>query len=55
LWSEIASYAGTNVVMSPEAMEISRAGSPNERITLRTTDPLGTTATRFLRVQVTSP
>jgi hypothetical protein len=54
-WTDIATYAGTNIALGPQAVEVSRTGSPNERITVRATDPLGSAVTRFLRVQVTSP
>jgi mono/diheme cytochrome c family protein len=54
-WADIATYAGTNRVLTTDAMEVSRTGSPNERIVVRATEPLGSSVTRFLRVRVTSP
>jgi len=52
-WSDIASYAGTNIVLTAQAVEISRIGSPNENVTVRDTAVLA--AQRFLRVKVTRP
>ena len=52
-WSDIASYAGTNIVLTAQAAEISRIGSPNETVTVRDTTALA--AQRFLRVKVTRP
>ncbi len=54
-WSDIASYAGTNIVITGQAMEISRIGLPNEVVTVR--DKLGMTSStkRFLRILVTKP
>src|SRR5262249_43167369 len=54
-WSEIASYSGTNGVLTPQAQEISRTGAPNETVTVRGTAPLGQGMASFLRVQVTTP
>ena len=54
-WTDIATYAGTNIVLSTQAAEISRAGLPVETVTIR--DTVGTAGypTRFLRVKVTRP
>jgi hypothetical protein len=54
-WSDIATYAGTNVVLSSQASEVGRAGSPNEWVTVRDNLALTTPARRFLRVNVTTP
>lgn len=54
-WDEIASYAGTNIVISPQALEISRVGSPNEVVTVRDTAGIAGENHRFLRVRVTRP
>jgi hypothetical protein len=54
-WSDIASYAGTNIVLATQAKEISRAGSPNETVTVRYVPPTASQARRFLRVNVTTP
>jgi hypothetical protein len=51
-WTDIATYAGTNIILSPQAVEVSRAGSPNERVTIRETGGL---PARFLRLNVTRP
>src|SRR5262249_51525446 len=34
-WSDIATYAGTNIVLTAQAAEVSRVGSPNESVTVR--------------------
>lgn len=54
-WSDIATYAGTNIVLTAQAQEISRTGSPNERVTVRATAAIAGPSTRFLRVRVTKP
>ena len=54
-WSDIASYAGTNIVLTAQAAEISRIGSPNETVTIRDTFALASHNARFLRVNVTRP
>ena len=53
-WSDIATYAGSNIVLTAEAAEVSRTGAPNEVVTVRDTAPLQNGA-RFLRLNVTSP
>jgi hypothetical protein len=54
-WSDIASYAGTNIMLTAQAAEVSRSGSPNETVTIRYTAPVGTQPRRFLRLNVTRP
>jgi hypothetical protein len=54
-WSDIASYSGTNIVLTAQAVEISRLGLPNETVTVRDLSPTANNATRFLRVHVTRP
>jgi hypothetical protein len=54
-WSDIATYAGTNIVLSSQAVEVSRVGSPNEVVTVRDTLALVSPAKRFLRINVTTP
>jgi hypothetical protein len=54
-WSDIASYAGTNIVLTAQAAEISRIGSPNETVTVRDTLAMASHTVRFLRVSVTRP
>jgi len=34
-WSDIATYAGSSIVLTAQAMEISRIGAPNETVTIR--------------------
>ena len=54
-WSDIASYAGANIVLTAQAAEISRTGSPNETVTIRDAFALTSHTARFLRVNVTRP
>jgi hypothetical protein len=54
-WSDIASYAGTNVVVSAQAAEISRVGSPNETVTVSDKVAMSGQSRRYLRVNVTRP
>ena len=54
-WTDIATYAGTNIVITPKAAEISRVGSSNELVTVRNLMPTPTFMPRFLRVTVTRP
>jgi hypothetical protein len=54
-WSDIATYAGSNIVLTANAMEVSRAGSPDESVTVRDTSAIRANAVRFLRINVTSP
>jgi hypothetical protein len=53
-WSDIASYSGSNVVLTAQAKEVSRVGSPNESVTVRDTSGM-TAPVRYLRVEVTRP
>jgi len=54
-WSDIASYAGSNIVLTAQALEISRIGSPNENVTVRDTSGMNGRLARYLRVSVTRP
>jgi hypothetical protein len=54
-WTDIATYAGSNSVLTANALEISRAGSPDESVTVRHTATVNSSAARFLRVSVTRP
>ncbi len=54
-WSDIATYSGSNSVLSAQAAEISRAGSPDENVTVRDNSGINGRASRFLRVSVTRP
>jgi hypothetical protein len=54
-WTDIATYAGSNIVLSAQAAEVSRVGSPNESVTVRDTSGTDTQPARFLRVNVTRP
>ena len=54
-WADIASYAGTNIIVTPQATEISRSGSPNELVTIQDNFALANQTSRFLRIDVTRP
>jgi len=54
-WVDIATYAGTNIVLTSQAVEVSRAGSPDEVVTVRNVSSMGSQTARFLRVTVTRP
>ncbi len=54
-WTDIATYAGSNIVLTAQATEVSRAGSPNERVTVRDTSSIAGQPARFLRLNVTRP
>jgi hypothetical protein len=54
-WFDIATYSGTNIVLSSGAAEISRIGSPNEKVTIRDLTGMANQSARFLRVSVTRP
>ena len=53
-WSDIATYSGSNITLTAQAEEISRAGSPDESVTIREIGGMGGNA-RFLRINVTRP
>jgi len=54
-WSEIATYTGSNAVLTAAAREISRIGAPNERVTVRDVSTMHDAVARFLRIAVTRP
>ena len=54
-WSDLATYAGSNIVFTAQAVEVSRLGAPNEVVTVRDTLALASQTNRFLRVKVTRP
>lgn len=54
-WSDIATYSGSNMVLTAQAMEVSRIGSPDESVTVRDISGINGNAQRFLRVSVTQP
>ncbi len=54
-WSDIATYAGTNIVLTSQAREIARAGAPTESVTVRDISGVPGHASRFLRMKVTRP
>jgi hypothetical protein len=54
-WSDIAKYAGSSIVLTPLAIEVSRVGSTNQSVTIRDTSGMNSEVARFLRVNVTRP
>jgi len=54
-WVDIASYCGSNIVMTAQAKEVSRMGSPNETVTVRDASGISGHTARYLRVNVTRP
>jgi hypothetical protein len=54
-WTDIATYAGSNIVLSAGVAEVSRIGSPNKRVTVRESTSPSSNSRRFLRVKVTRP
>jgi len=54
-WSDIATYAGSNIVLTGQAVEVSRIGSPNENVTIRDISGMNGHSARFLRINVTRP
>jgi hypothetical protein len=54
-WSDIATYSGSNSVLTTQASEVSRTGFPNEKVTVRDTTGTQANTSRFLRVNVTRP
>ena len=54
-WVDLASYAGSNSVLTAQALEVSRVGSPNERVTIRDTSGMKSASARYFRVNVTRP
>ncbi len=54
-WTDIATYSGTNIMFSTNAVEVRRTGSPDETVTVRETSCVNHQPSHFLRVSVTSP
>ena len=54
-WTDIATYAGSNIVLTANAIEVSRVGMPNETVTIREAANAAATTHHFLRVNVTQP
>jgi len=54
-WSDIATYTGSNSVLTAEAQEVVRTGAPDESVTVRETGSLLGPTRHFLRVSVTTP
>ena len=54
-WADIATYAGSNIVLTAQAAEISRTGSPNETVTVRDATCMNGHTAGYLRVSVTRP
>jgi len=54
-WADIATYAGSNIVLTANASEVSRVGSPDESVTVRETGALADSSREYLRVSLTNP
>jgi hypothetical protein len=54
-WSDIATYSGSNSVLTAQAAEVSRSGSPDESVTVRETSAISGQSAHFMRVSVTRP
>ena len=54
-WTDIATYAGTNIFLTTNAVEVARTGSPNETVTVRDAAPATASSGRYFRVTVTRP
>jgi len=54
-WMDIATYSGSNGVLTARATEISRVGSPNETVTIRDSACVIGRAAGYLRISVTRP
>ena len=54
-WTDIATYAGSNIVLTAKAQEISRVGATNESVTVRETSAIASSLKHFLRVTTTRP
>jgi hypothetical protein len=54
-WTDIATYSGSNKVLTAQAVEVSRAGSPNECVTVRQTSGMAGGSGGYIRVKVTQP
>ncbi len=55
IWTDIASYSGSNAVLTAQAMEVSHSGSPNETVTVRDVAAVNARTVRYLRVATTRP
>ena len=54
-WADLATYSGSNSVLTAQAREISRTGSPDESVTIRDVAGVNARTSSFLRVTVTRP
>ncbi len=54
-WLDLATYSGSNSVLSARAMEVSRHGTPDETVTLQDNAGLASQPARFWRINVTRP
>ena len=55
VWLDIATYSSSNSVLTAQAMEVSRVGSPDESVTVRDLTGMNGNPARFLRISVTRP
>jgi hypothetical protein len=54
-WLDIATYSGTNSVLTSQATEILRAGSPNESVTIQDNNIMEPHSANYMRIYVTRP
>lgn len=54
-WTDIATYSGSNSVLTAQAAEVSRIGFPTETVTLRDLSGGSASGAHFLRLHVTRP
>ena len=54
-WTDIATYSGSNSVLTAQALEVVRTGSPDESVTIRDLPGIKGYLRRYLRVMVTRP
>ncbi len=54
-WLDLATYSGSNSVLSSRATEVSRHGKPDETVTLQDNAGLASQPARFWRINVTRP
>ena len=55
VWSDIATYSGSNAVLTAQAMQVTNFGFPNESVTVRDVSGVNCRPARYLRVAVTRP
>jgi hypothetical protein len=54
-WSDLATYSGSDTVLTAGVVEVSRNGTPDVQVTLRETAAISASAGHFLRINTTRP